>query len=165
MKHFFTHRGQTYELDLTPHGTGYRVTYQGQTYEVTRADAAPGQITLTLDGRTVTLHTAVNRDLRWVAVNGHTYQLKRETRPANRARRAHAGEDNAQGILHAPMPGQVRAVNVQVGDSVTKGQTLLLLEAMKMEIRIQAPADGKVSKIAVQVGEQVEKEQILAEVA
>ncbi|MCB9133892.1 MAG: biotin/lipoyl-binding protein [Anaerolineales bacterium] len=161
MKHLFTHRGQTYELDLTPHGTGYHVTYQGQTYKVTHAATIPGQITLTLEGHTVTLHTAVDRDLRWVAVDGHTYQLKRETR----TRRAQTGEDNAQGILHAPMPGQVRAVNVQVGESVTKGQTLLLLEAMKMEIRIQAPADGTVAKITVSVGDQVEKEQTLVEIA
>jgi biotin carboxyl carrier protein len=158
MKHTFTHQGQTYELDLTPRGTGYRVTYQGQTYEVTEVDTATGKITLTLGGRSLTLHTATDRDLHWVAVNGRTYQLQRETR----TRRPHTGEDNAQGILHAPMPGQVRAVNVQVGDTVTKGQTLLLLEAMKMEIRIQAPAEGTVAKISVKVGDQVEKEQTLA---
>lgn len=159
MKHTFTYQGQSYELDLAPSGTGYRVTYQGKTYEVTDIKSASGKISLTLDGRPLTLHTAADRDLRWVAVNGRTYQLKRETR----ARRAHAG-DTPQGLLHAPMPGQVRAVNVQVGDTVTKGQTLLLLEAMKMEIRIQAPADGTVAKIAVKVGEQVEKEQNLIEI-
>ncbi len=159
MKHTFTHQGQTYELDLTPNGTGYRVTYQGKTYEMTRQDTAPGKITFLLNGRPVALHIAADRDLRWVAVAGRTYQLKRETR----SRRAHAG-DTPQGLLHAPMPGQVRAVNVQVGDPVTKGQTLLLLEAMKMEIRIQAPADGTVAKITVKVGDQVEKEQTLIEI-
>ncbi|HNB52482.1 MAG TPA: biotin/lipoyl-binding protein [Anaerolineales bacterium] len=159
MKHTFTYQGQPYELDLTPSGAGYRVTYQGQTYEMTRQDTAPGKITLLLNGRPVTLHIAADRDFRWVAVAGRTYQLKRETR----SRRAHAG-DTPQGLLHAPMPGQVRAVNVQIGDPVTKGQTLLLLEAMKMEIRIQAPADGTVAKITVKVGDQVEKEQTLIEI-
>ncbi|GAB4579740.1 MAG: hypothetical protein Fur0022_24790 [Anaerolineales bacterium] len=160
MKHTFTYLNQPYELTLVPSGPGYRATYQGKSYEITRQDTAPGQITLTLDGRTVVLHVASDRDLRWVAVNGRTYHLKRETRPAHRAH--HAGDDNPEGILHAPMPGQVRAIHVQPGDPVTKGQTLLLLEAMKMEIRIQAPADGVVAKIAVKVGDQVEKEQTLA---
>jgi biotin carboxyl carrier protein len=62
------------------------------------------------------------------------------------------------------MPGQVRAVNVSEGDSVTKGQTLLLLEAMKMEIRVQAPSDGIVKKLFVKQGQTVEREQILIEV-
>ena len=62
------------------------------------------------------------------------------------------------------MPGQVRAVNVAEGESVTKGQTLLVLEAMKMEIRIQAPRDGKVAKLFVQQGQTVEREQMLIEI-
>jgi pyruvate carboxylase subunit B len=47
---------------------------------------------------------------------------------------------------------------------VTKGQTLLVLEAMKMEIRIQAPRDGKVAKLFVQQGQTVEREQMLIEI-
>ena len=59
------------------------------------------------------------------------------------------------------MPGQVRAVNVSEGDAVTKGQTLLLLEAMKMEIRVQAPRDGMVVSVKVKQGQTVEREQLL----
>ncbi len=62
------------------------------------------------------------------------------------------------------MPGQVRAVNVKEGDAVTKGQTLLLLEAMKMEIRVQSPRDGLVKKLYVQQGQTVEREQLLVEI-
>jgi biotin carboxyl carrier protein len=62
------------------------------------------------------------------------------------------------------MPGQVRAVNVSEGEAVTKGQTLILLEAMKMEIRIQAMQDGVVSKLYIEQGQTVEREQILVEI-
>ena len=62
------------------------------------------------------------------------------------------------------MPGQVRAVNVGEGDAVTKGQTLLVLEAMKMEIRIHAPQDGTVKKLFVKQGQTVEREQSLLSV-
>ena len=164
MKHTFTNNGQTYELDLTPTGNTWRAVYQGQEYEFSRQDAGPGQLILTLNGRTVLLHIAADRDTRWVACDGRTYQLKPQTRRANSARRPHTGDDNPEGILHAPMPGQVRAVNVQVGDPVTKGQTLLLLEAMKMEIRIQAPSDGTITKVSVAIGDQVDKEQVLVEI-
>ena len=62
------------------------------------------------------------------------------------------------------MPGQVRAVNVGEGEMVTKGQTLMVLEAMKMEIRIQATMDGKVAKLLVKQGQTVEREQVLIEI-
>jgi biotin carboxyl carrier protein len=59
------------------------------------------------------------------------------------------------------MPGQIRAVKVNEGDVVTKGQTLLVLEAMKMEIRIHAPGDGRVKELFVKKGQTVEREQVL----
>jgi biotin carboxyl carrier protein len=62
------------------------------------------------------------------------------------------------------MPGLVRSVNIENGEAVSKGQTLLVLEAMKMEIRIQAPKDGTVQKLFVKQGQTVEREQILVEV-
>jgi biotin carboxyl carrier protein len=55
-------------------------------------------------------------------------------------------------------------VNVREGEAVTKGQTLLLLEAMKMEIRIQSQREGRVRKLFVKQGQTVEKDQILVEI-
>jgi biotin carboxyl carrier protein len=80
------------------------------------------------------------------------------------ARKRGSGQHHAAGELTAPMPGQVRAVNVGEGDEVLKGQTLLLLEAMKMEIRVQAPRDGIVKKLLVKQGQTVERDQVLIEV-
>ncbi len=56
------------------------------------------------------------------------------------------------GAIAAPMPGTVLSVAVEVGASVTKGQTLLVLEAMKMENEIQAPSDGTVQELNVSQG-------------
>ncbi len=67
--------------------------------------------------------------------------------------------------LEAAMPGQVRAVLVNVGDTVEKGQALALLEAMKMEIKVAAPHAGKVVKVLVTMGEVVERGQQLFEIA
>jgi biotin carboxyl carrier protein len=62
------------------------------------------------------------------------------------------------------MPAQVRAVEAAEGDQVEKGQTLLLLEAMKMEIRIKAPSSGKVKRMLVKTGQTVDRNEILAEI-
>jgi len=65
------------------------------------------------------------------------------------------GRSDDAGGLRAPMPGVIRAVWVQPGEAVAKGQLLVTLEAMKMEHRIVAPRDGVVDEIDVAVGEQV----------
>jgi len=66
--------------------------------------------------------------------------------------------------LEAAMPGQVRAVLVNDGDSVEKGQALALLEAMKMEIRVAAPHAGRVVKVFIAAGQVVERGQMLFEI-
>jgi biotin carboxyl carrier protein len=63
--------------------------------------------------------------------------------------------------LKAPMPGLVLRITASEGDSINKGDTLLVLEAMKMENSIKSPGDGIVSKIMVKPGQAVEKNQLL----
>ena len=69
--------------------------------------------------------------------------------------------DDFGGGLVAPMPGAILATEVKSGDTVSKGDVLIVLEAMKMEHRITAPRDGKVENVHVAIGDQVEKEQLL----
>ena len=64
--------------------------------------------------------------------------------------------------IPAPMPGKILAVKVKVGDSVKKGQTVVVLEAMKMENEIVAPEDGTVASINVNEGATVEAGSLLA---
>lgn len=76
-----------------------------------------------------------------------------------------AGESAAGGgALLAPMPGQVIAVHVAAGDKVTKGQRLIVLEAMKMEMAVNAPFDGIVAALNVAVGKQVPEGTVLVQI-
>jgi biotin carboxyl carrier protein len=152
----------TVTLDLTPSGTGYAVTLDGTTYPVEIIRAENGQIDFRIrleDASSVRASAYVSKDgaKRWVTIDGRTFLL---TKSAGASRSSHT--HHAAGELIAPMPGQVRAVNVSEGDAVTKGQTLLILEAMKMEIKVVAPRDGVVKSVAVKIGQTVEREQILA---
>ncbi len=65
--------------------------------------------------------------------------------------------------IKAPMPGLVLDIMVKVGDEVNTGDTLLILEAMKMENVIKAPGDGKVKKILVKASDAIEKGTVLIE--
>ncbi|MGE8397239.1 MAG: acetyl-CoA carboxylase biotin carboxyl carrier protein subunit, partial [Comamonas sp.] len=69
---------------------------------------------------------------------------------------AHAGEGQQEGgRLTAPMPGKVVSFAVKAGDTVTQGQPLAVMEAMKMEHTIAAPADGVVQELLYAPGDQV----------
>ena len=70
----------------------------------------------------------------------------------------------AQGSLLAPMPGSVLRVGAAVGDTVTAGQPLIWLEAMKMEHTVTAPSDGVLAELNVEPGQQVEVGAVLARV-
>ena len=162
MKFSFDYNSQSFIIDLTPGGSGtsYRAMIGENAVEVEILQAKDGKLDLSIDGKRVTAYVSAENAKRWVTVNGQTFVL---TKPAAGGRDRGHGHHQA-GELTAPMPGQVRTVNVSEGESVTKGQTLLVLEAMKMEIRIQAPGDGKVMKLLVKQGQTVEREQILIEI-
>ena len=70
----------------------------------------------------------------------------------------------AQGSLLAPMPGSVLRVGAAVGDTVTAGQPLIWLEAMKMEHTVTAPSDGVLAELNVEAGQQVDVGAVLARV-
>ena len=86
---------------------------------------------------------------RWVWVDG---QVARLDPPSSSRRRGRAASDE----LAAPMPATVVKVLVEVGATVKRGDTLLMLEAMKMELPIRAPRDGVVTAINCQAGELVQ---------
>jgi biotin carboxyl carrier protein len=65
--------------------------------------------------------------------------------------------------LKAPMPGLIVSIQVQVGDNIKKGDSLLILEAMKMENVLKATGEGKIKNIKVNTRQNVEKNQVLIE--
>ena len=70
----------------------------------------------------------------------------------------------SDGALRAPMPGKIVATPAKPGDAVTRGQPIVVLEAMKMEHALVAPFDGVVAEISVAVGDQVAADTVLATV-
>lgn len=150
--------GAAHDIRLEPLGDGtYRATIGERTLTV-QARPFDGGWLLTLDGQQFRVYTASLGTERYVSVDGDTFTL---TVPQAGRRRSAGGGGND---LSAPMPGQVRELFVAVGDAVQSGQTLLLLEAMKMEIRVRAPSDGRVSRLLVEAGDVVDRGQALVEI-
>ena len=100
-----------------------------------------------------------------VNVNGTVYEVEiEEMTGAPAAALVAAAPAAPAGVgerVAAPMPGNILSVNVAAGDTVKKGQVLMILEAMKMENEIMAPCDGKVTAVAVTKGAAVESGALL----
>lgn len=134
------------------------ITIADRVYEVSVIHSRAGELTFKIDGVTYTAFSAHNGSTHFVAVDGDVFELK--TPDARRARRGqHHGEDS----LTASMPGQITKVLISEGDRVQRGQPLLVLEAMKMEIKIAAPHEGRVARVLVAQGQVVDRGQALIE--
>lgn len=97
-------------------------------------------------------YAAGTAEAKWVFLDGRVYVL--DTAPQSSGRRRARGHD--EGALAAPMPATVVTINVEPGQGVSKGDVLIMLEAMKMELPIKAPRDGSVRTIACRPGELVQ---------
>lgn len=89
-------------------------------------------------------------DSRWVFMDGEVWELDVQSPGRKRKGPTH------QGALTAPMPATVRKIAVAPGATVKKGDTLVVLEAMKMELPVRALSDGVVTSISCREGELVQ---------
>ncbi|MFA5835693.1 MAG: acetyl-CoA carboxylase biotin carboxyl carrier protein subunit [Bellilinea sp.] len=151
---------QTAEVTLERSGEGFRALVGGVAYAVEVLDRQPGEISLRFNGRPLTFYWAQDGSRKWLSQGGCTYWLDP---PAQRASQLGSEVDGSTAI-RAPMPAQVRAVQVAPGDPVQRGQVLLLLEAMKMEIQVKSPAAGRVNRLLAAAGQTVDRDQLLVEI-
>ena len=86
----------------------------------------------------------------WVFLDGRVFVIRTDDAQGGRARH------DDQAALAAPMPATVVAIHVTAGQEVKTGDTLVVLEAMKMELDVTAPHDGRVRRIGCRVGELVQ---------
>ena len=97
-----------------------------------------------------------NKDTWWVHINGKVLTF-------TSADSMKAGAKITQGSLQAPMPGTILDVQVSVGQTIEEGQSLLVMEAMKMEHKITAPFSGTVEKINCNKEQKVDRGFVLIE--
>jgi biotin carboxyl carrier protein len=103
------------------------------------------------DARQWLAYAVATRDERWVFFEGRVYVI--DAAPRSRRKARHQHDETA---LASPMPATVVMVNVAPGQQVAKGDLLVMLEAMKMEVPVKAPRDGRVAAIACRPGELVQ---------
>lgn len=122
----------------TPKGSGYVITLNGNDYEIK------------IEGNTA-------------IVNGQNYTFKSKTVPAGSSVRTESVTESPEDKpVITPLPGLIIRIEKKVGDTIKKGQTIMVLESMKMETPLIAPADGKISAIKVQPQQQIQSGTVVA---
>jgi biotin carboxyl carrier protein len=147
----------------------------GREYRAEVKELTPEKATVVVDGTeyAVDLLQLGRRTITAEAVRATSASAAPGAAPAARASTAPAAPAAArptptargEGGIVAPMPGLVLAIKAREGDTVAAGQTLLVMEAMKMENAIASPYAGTVSKIYVRDGDSISEGDLLVEVA
>ncbi len=154
---------RSYSGEHGQHDIYYTLRAQGFEVEgvgsIEIVSAAPGSVSILVDGLEHRLEVARYGDERFVDSSLGPAHLRALPRFPTTQR-----EDD-EGSLHAPMPGKVVRVEVAEGDEVGEGQTLIILEAMKMEHTLRAPHAGTVAEVRCQPGDQVDANAVLVVVA
>ena len=146
-----------WRLGGTPKPVGFHLRVQDPVEYVPRGShtLTDDTVSVTLDGVRHTFHRAAD----WIGRDGDAWHVRdHDPVAASLTGARHAGADS----LTAPMPGTVTVVKVAVGDEVSAGQSLLVVEAMKMEHVISAPHAGTVAELDVTPGTTVAMDQVLA---
>ncbi len=158
MKHAFRLGDEEFELGLSRAADGYRLHRDGRELAVLLSPGEEGGWVLRCGDAVDHLAVAVDGDRVWVHLNGETHCLEHE-HPLQRL--AEMLEGAADDQLRATMPGSVVALHVATGDTVSKGQDVLVMESMKMETTLHAPRDGVIAAVHVEAGQTFDKDAVL----
>lgn len=134
----------------------YKVTVNGKSYDVSVEEIRNESV-----ASNKVLSTAVNNAVSNQAVN--TKASAPVAKPVASAVKAPAIDENAISVK-ATMPGTILSFNVAIGDKVTEGQVVAVLEAMKMENELTAPASGEVISIHVEKDSSVVEGQVILQI-
>ena len=165
MKYIVTVNGERLEVELD----GERVHAQGVdvTARVDQVEGTPLRVvTLGDEVHRVVVRRGETRGRYTLWLDGHRYEVDAvdERTHAIRALSGSAAAAAGPAPLKAPMPGLIVRVNVAVGDSVSAGQGLVAIEAMKMENELRAASAGRVKAVHATIGQAVEKGALLVEI-
>jgi len=136
----------------------YKFTISGNTYEVDILEMEGDLVRLEVNGTSYLVE--VHRQVKQAKTPKLVRPIIREPQKDIEKK-----EGGPRIILKAPLPGIVVGISVKEGDNVSKGQLLLVMEAMKMENEIKAPSEGKIISVKVIPGQAVLQDEVLIEIS
>ncbi len=160
MKYVTTINDTSFEIEILKDGT---LTVNGEPREVDFLALGPSLYSVIMDNRAYEVVVEEREGNYELLMQGRLYtgDVLDERALLLAARRGGLVSDSGELSIKAPMPGLIVAVTVAEGDEVEKGQTVVILESMKMQNELKAPRSGVVQRISVQAGQSVEQHKLL----
>ncbi|MGY6632075.1 MAG: acetyl/propionyl/methylcrotonyl-CoA carboxylase subunit alpha [Wenzhouxiangella sp.] len=155
-------QGERWLIDAWPGADGLEIRFQDQTHRQTvrLTRLSDHHFSLAMQGQTRQLTLFASDDIQLeVCMDGQRWSVSRHQR-FEAAEAGGAGD----GRILAPMPGKVLEIRVARDESVSEGQIVAVMEAMKMELAIKAPFDGQVSQVAASADDILEADALLLEI-
>jgi biotin carboxyl carrier protein len=159
--------GKEFDIELEYRSEKYYATVNGEKKEISSFVLGESRSIIIIEGKSLEIDVRANGydTRRTVFMRGQEIPVQIEDYHLAQLRKTAgmAAGGKVEKTVKAPMPGLVLDVKVSVGDKVARGQSLLIVEAMKMENIIRAASDGVIKSVSVSNGTSVEKDDTLIE--
>jgi biotin carboxyl carrier protein len=157
--------GSVYTIALEEKGEGYVVTSGDASFEAEVFPISPNALSVLIGGRSYTIYVAGDTHRQLVFCEGQHFEV---IEPSEDSDSFQPGGGSGAGddlVIKAPMPGKVIKINVSEDEEVRKNQTLVIVEAMKMENEIKSTIEGVVKKVSASPGDLVDTDTPIIELA
>lgn len=155
----FLHDGKLFRIEIQPQTSGFFTGISDESESQLEVES------FEIQGDTFRIKTATGEyegtyhaedSNYFLHMNGRTFRFKEDN--------GQAGHDDSEGMYRSPMPGKVVSVSVKVGEQVSTGDALTVVEAMKMENTIRSEIDGTVTRVSCAAGDLITPEMVLVEI-
>ncbi len=160
MQYRLSYQNKIFNIDIREEKDGLAVTVGDNTFQLEDCRLQDCVMDYRLADRVMQIYFIQDKDDYHVASNGEYYVIRKAEVTAHDTKGATAVETNS---IVSSMPGLLVKAAVKVGDKVKSGDTLVIVEAMKMQNELRAPRDGIVKSINFKEGEQVDAFQPIVE--
>ena len=155
MQHKIRYKNKQITITVNQSGRVSTVSIDGNSFSVENFFADANELKIIINGKPCTFCLARIRDVMHVFYDGEQYVFHDQSEAENTNHTAPAAGDGGNCVA-SPMPGTITKINCKEGDTVSENDTLVIVEAMKMENTLRSPASGTVSKVHNVQGELVE---------
>lgn len=158
MKYTTILNGETYEIEIQNDGS---VIVNGNRREIDFLDLGNSVYSIIRDLRSQELAIDAHQNDYEILIDGRLYEAQVLDARAMLMASRKGGLGGGSGEVNAPMPGLIVEVIVKEGDTISQGDTVVILESMKMQNELKSPIDGTVQSINCEAGQTVDKNALL----
>lgn len=164
MRYITTIGEQEYTIDINDDKT---IVVDGEAFELDSQGLANTALnSIILNGQSFDVDISEHDDLYQVMLKGLMYDVQVEDQRTRRlaGMKRSMSETVGEALIKAPMPGIIVEIPVEVGQAVSKGDVVIILESMKMQNEFKSPKDGNIKSIRVKMGDKIDQNTVMLSV-